>query len=194
VVRWHALSLIVALGCSGSDPGVKPGPGPDAVAVAEARPAPPPAPPAAKFQPYTSPDGTFRVNFPGVPRARSLPPVPALAKSGMEIYTVEWGQRVYNVLCTHYTGQRDPAKELPTLVDGNVRAGIEGKLVESSDVTLKGLPGKDVTISLDDDKDRRARFFVGAKEIYQVVCDLPKTEADRKNAAAFVESFQLLKD
>ena len=200
--RWHALLLVagMALGCSkGED---NPGGIPKDIAddlkarglSTEPPPGPGPAPAASEFRPYASPDGLFRVNFPGEPRARQLEAVPAQAKSGMEIYSVDRPKRTYAVTCAHYTEKRNPAEELQNLVDGNVRAAIEGKLLESKDVTLKGRPGKDVTISLDDEMVRRARFFVGETDIYQVVCDLPKNDADGKNGTAFVESFEILKD
>jgi hypothetical protein len=152
------------------------------------------APAAAEFKPYNSPDGVFRVNFPGEPRVNKFEAAPAAATAGAEVYSIDKLPRTFSVSCARFTEDRDPAKELEKLVASNVRAGIEGKVVESKDVTMKGRAGKDVTISLDDARFRRARFFVGEKDIYQVVCDYPKNDVDAKNGTAFVESFELLKD
>jgi hypothetical protein len=192
--------ILGSLGCSGSNSEDKPGELPKAVAddlakrgiSTAAPPGPGPEPASAEFKPFDSPDGLIRVKFPGEPETKKLEAVPDMAKSGSELYRLTRGPRTYTVLCAHFTAKRDPANELQSLVDSNVRAVIDGKLVDSKDVTLKGRPGKDVTIAIDDETMRRARFFVGDMDIYQIVCDVPKT--DTESAKVFVESFELRKE
>ena len=199
---WYRLLLFTSLaaGCSdsGSEPKVDGLPKNIAddlkargIETAAPKPVPPPA--AAEFKPYTSPDGLFRVNFPGEPRVGKLSPSIPDKLSAMESYIVERKPRGYSVLVSHFDETRDAPQELEKLVKRHVSRALEGKLAESKDITLKKRPGKDIII-VDDDRARRARLIIDGKLVYQVAADLPADEAEGESAKAFLESFELLKD
>jgi hypothetical protein len=152
-----------------------------------------PAPAASEFKPYSSPNGLFRVNFPGEPRAKDLGESKPMNRLAMESYVVVLAPRQYSVLCSHYAEPREPAKELQDLINLHISNTLEGKLVDSKEFTYKGRPGKEIVI-VDDDKARRAKLIVDGKDVYQISVDLPKDEIDGEAAKAFVGSFEMLKD
>ena len=145
------------------------------------------------FKTYSSPNGVFRINFPGEPRFVDHGPSKPDHRAGMESYVVVLSPRQYSVLCSHYDEAPEPEKELQRLIAVHPDRTLEGKLVDSKDVTLKGKPGKEIVI-VDDDKGRRTKLVVDGKDVYQVSVDLPKDELDGEAAKKFVESFELLKE
>ncbi len=188
------LTFAVA-GCSGSADRPKGSPpetaaGIERVKALEATKAPTAA---SEFKPYESPDGLFRVNFPGTPEVSDVKFILEPGRSKVESYSVSKPVQRYAVRVGHYKEKRDQAQEIEAYVSRILRQGVDAKLLDSKDITMKGRPGKEVTISANGDVIHRARVFAGDMEFIQVSCELPDTEGDAKNGKAFIESFELLK-
>lgn len=148
---------------------------------------------ASEFKPYESPDGLFRVNFPGTPEVRDVKIIIEPGRSKVESYSVSKLVQNYAVRVGHYKEKRDQAQEIEAYVSRIMRQGVDAKLLDSKDITMKGRPGKEITISANGDVIHRARVFAGDMDFIQVSCELPDSEGDAKNGKAFIESFELLK-
>lgn len=152
-----------------------------------------PAPAVSEFKPYDSPDGRFRVNFPGEPRFVDHGPSKPDHRTGMQSYILLLEPRQYSVSRAENEEAPEPAAELQRLSDYYLRRALEGKITSSEDVTVGGKPGRDIVL-VDIDRTRRARFVVDGKDVYQITADVPEGEADGESTRAFIESFELLKD
>jgi hypothetical protein len=152
---------------------------------------------AASDEPRTfeSPDGRFKAIFPGDPAVGQRPAEPKAGTVGEEYYSLIRLPKTYIITCSHLAEPRDPRKEIQRLIAESQGSGEGLKVLESKDVTLKGRPGKDTTCSVDGgDRLARERFVVDGKDLYHVISTVPNSEEDARAAAAFVESFELLKD
>jgi hypothetical protein len=149
--------------------------------------------PASEFKPYESPDGLFRVNFPGAPKVENEKHFLERGRSKVEAYSIMNVLRYYTVRVGYYTEKRDRAKEIEDYIGRLMRRGVDAKLLDSRDIVVNGRPGKEITISSNGDVIHRARVFAGDMEFIQVSCELPDTEGDAKNGKAFIESFEFLK-
>jgi hypothetical protein len=143
---------------------------------------------------YQSPNGRFRATFPGDPSVGDRPADSKAGTIGTETYSVIRLPRSYMIECSHLAEPRDPQKEIQRLIADSQGSGDDLKVLESKDVTLKGRPGKDTLCAVEDDRLCRERFFVDGKDLYHIISIVPKTDEDARSAAAFVESFELLKD
>jgi hypothetical protein len=194
------VACLVAAGCSGTTTTTTSGPLPKEIAddlkargiPTEATPVAP-EPSASEFKPYTSPEGTFRINFPGEPSVKAYEASKEMNRESMKTFIVEKPPRGYAVAWTQLIEKRDPAKEIADLIETMVRRGLEAKLRESKDLSFNSHPGKEIVI-IDDDRARRARLYVVGKNVYQVSVDLPATEVDGPSAKTFVESFEIIKE
>ncbi len=144
---------------------------------------------------FESPDGRFKVRYPGDPTVSKRPADPKAGTVGEDSYALIRLPRTYIITCTHLAEPRDAQKEIQRMISESQGRGEGLKVLESKDLTLKGHPGKDTTCTLDGgDRLGRERFVVDGKDLYHVISIVPNSEDDAKAAAAFVESFELLKD
>lgn len=146
----------------------------------------------ATFRPYTAPDGRFRVNFPGEPLVAHRPGSPPDRAIGTDTYLVDAPPRRYAVAITRRPDRLDPAPELSKLVEADLEAGADARLITAEDVTVRGLPGRRVLVQLGGNAHRHALHLVGEREVIRASCDLPRTEEDDRNGRSFVDSFDLL--
>ena len=188
---------LVASGCSGGPKDGKEAAEKDYVDTINARlnappPPIPPAPKASEFKPYKSPNGLFQVKFPGEPKIMNFGPSVPDHMLEDKMYRVEIKPRAYAVRHKHYESPPDPAEQIKQQIE--LQWGLlDGKVVESTDVTFKKRPAKDVVFN-DEDKVRRAKLIVDGKDTYEVTVDVPVSEVNAADAKAFIESFELLKD
>ncbi|WP_435005145.1 hypothetical protein P12x_003039 [Tundrisphaera lichenicola] len=151
-----------------------------------------PAPAASEFKPYDSPDGRFRVNFPGEPRFVDHGPSKPEHRTGMQSYIVLRQPRQYSILRAENEEAPEPAAELQRLSDNYLRRSLDGEITSSEDLSVGGRPAREIVVA-DIEKTRRARFVVDGKDVYQVTVDVPEGEAGDETDKAFVASFELLK-
>lgn len=153
------------------------------------------AAPSDEPRSFESPDGRFRARFPGDPTVGQRDASPEAGTVGTDTYSLMRLPRTYIIECSHLAKPGDPKKEIQRLIAESQGSGEGLKVLESKDVTLKGRAGKDTLCSVDDgDRLCRERFFVDGKDIYHIISIVPNTDEDGRSAAAFVESFELLKD
>src|SRR5262245_61146076 len=67
---------------------------------------------ASEFKPYESPDGLFRVNFPGAPEVTDVKIIIEPGRSKVESYSVSRLVQNYAVRVGHYKEKRDQAQEI----------------------------------------------------------------------------------
>lgn len=153
------------------------------------------AAPSDEPRTFASPDGRFRARFPGEPTVGQRDASPEAGTVGTDTYSLIRLPRTYIIECSHLAKPGDPQKEIQRLIAASQGSGEGLKVLESKDVTLKGRAGKDTLCSVDDgDRLCRERFFVDGKDLYHIISIVPNTDDDGRSAAAFVESFELLKD
>ena len=186
-------ALLATPGCSEA---TKPSADGSARSQAEGDPKAPGIGPAGSDAPraYESPDGLFRVGFPGDPMVGERPASSKAGTVGEETYTLLRLPRSFLVECTHLAEPRDPQEQLQRLIAESQGTGTGIKVLETKDVTIKGRPGKETLCAVEDERLCRERYLVDGKDLYRVTAIVPDSDEDRRAAAAFVESFELLKD
>jgi hypothetical protein len=153
------------------------------------------AAPSDEPRSFESSDGRFRARFPGEPTVGKRDASPEAGTVGTDTYSLIRLPRSYIIECSHLAKPGDPQKEIQRLIAESQGSGEGLKVLESKDVTLKGRAGKDTNCTVDDgDRLCRERFFVDGKDLYHIISIVPNTDEDGRSAAAFVESFELLKD
>lgn len=153
------------------------------------------AAPSDEPRSFASPDGRFRAFFPGEPRVGRQDASPEEGTVGTDTYSLIRLPRTYIIECSHLAQPGDPQKVIQDRIKSSQGSGEGLKVLESKDVTLKGRAGKDTLCSVDDgDKLCRERYFVDGKDVYHIISFVPNNDEDARSAAAFVESFELLKD
>jgi hypothetical protein len=144
---------------------------------------------------FESPNGRFRARFPGEPSVFQRDASPEEGTVGTDSYSLIRLPRSYIIECAHLAKPGDPQKEIERLIAKSHGSGEGLKVLESKDPTLKGRAGKDTLCSVDNGENLcRERFFFDGKDLYHVISTVPNTDEDGRSAAAFVESFELLKD
>jgi hypothetical protein len=153
------------------------------------------AAPSDEPRSFQSADGRFRARFPGEPTVGQRDASPEAGTTGTDTYALIRLPRTYIIECSHLAKPGDTQQEIQRSIAASQGSGEGLKVLESKDVTLKGRAGKDTLCSVDDgDRLCRERFFVDGKDLYHIISIVPNTEEDGRSAAAFVESFELLKD
>ncbi|MFO0956906.1 MAG: hypothetical protein U0800_05490 [Isosphaeraceae bacterium] len=151
-----------------------------------------------KLREYTHAQDGFAVKLPGTPSrtAQTTPgpfgPITYQAhslKAGPVEYTVTYNElpRGFGFGMSPWDG---PMSRLGGAVAGALEKG--GKLVEQSDVTLCGHPGRELTLELPGGGRYRGRMFVVGSKFYQVVVTAPAAGFPEDRAREVLDSFTLL--
>lgn len=145
--------------------------------------------------PFQSKDGKFAVKFPGKPRETTQKPASPIGD--LKVYTATFATNEGHVFLTSYTdfpaGATKPENR-GSLYDG-VRDGLQGKdgkvvMEKEIEVGDAKLPGREFVV--DKGKQQaKVRVVLRDNRLYQVAVHGPGEFVTGKEAAAFLDSFQL---
>lgn len=148
--------------------------------------------PADTFAPK---DGKFAVNFPGRPKETKSSPASPIGE--LKVYTATYATNEGQIYLTSYTDFPPEATKpemRDTLYDGILTGltGKDGKLVTKKeiDVGSEKLPGREFVV---DKGKQQVKVWVVLRgnRLYQVAVHGPGEFVTGKDAAAFLDSFQL---
>ena len=149
---------------------------------------------AADDEKYTSKDGKFAIQFP----AGTKPKTETKKAGDLDLHgaSVFDADKIYIVL---YIDLPDAVKALPakTVLDGVVQGAVKdggGKLESSKDITYgkDKFPGREVVVDKDGNKVK-SRFVLAGQRVYAVLVGGPKEFATGKDAAKYLDSFEITK-
>lgn len=149
---------------------------------------------AADDKKYESKDGKFAIAFPAGKEVKTQTQEQGGVK--LQIAGVEEKDKARMVMFFDLPAQ---AKDAPvkTLMDAMQKGALDksgGKLVKATETTFGAgkLPARDLMMEKDGNKIRTLLVLDGVR-VYMVLVGGPKDFATEKEAAAFVESFELKK-
>jgi hypothetical protein len=153
--------------------------------------------PAEKL--FVSPEGRFAVRFPSVPAATKHTlntPAGPVALLGFTV-TDKAKSMGYAVLYSDIPLKPGQAVDPDRMLGAGVFALAdrpENRLVEDRLISLDGNPGREVVVEQSEQVLVKARIYVVGQRLYQVIVIAPKAKGFPPEAAAFLDSFRLLRD
>ena len=141
---------------------------------------------------FTSDRGGFSVKIPGKPTTKSEDITSANGPSTLYTFLVETneGKNFYLVGYSDYNTKLDTTKSLDGVISAQV-ASMKGKITADNTITLKGYPGRSVTIETDD-VIFYSSVYVAGNRLYQIMFGMPKGDPMPAEAKEFFSSFQIL--
>ena len=198
-VGWLAASLLIlgllAGACGGS-------------ATPEAPAAPTATPdPLAGWIDYAAPDGGFTARLPQAPDVQSQTVPTEAGDIEIVMYIVENAGGA--LLLSH--NELPPmlaepvvagdAEVIKNMLDGGrdgALANVAGSLQSETDITVNGMPGREISFTVDGNNsptgeaiDGRAQIFVAADRLWQILALATEGSMDQDQVNAFFESFKV---
>jgi hypothetical protein len=152
-------------------------------------------PPAAAWQEFSSPEGSFAVLMPGVPAYEKKSSATAAGPIDMHLFTSEPGlNAAYIVLYSDYPVMvlNVPAQQvLDGGRDGAV-ANSKGRLVSEQHLSLDGFPGRAFTVDVQGKGLLKARAFLVRQRLYTIIAAGTQETIQHEETETFLTSFRLL--
>ena len=141
---------------------------------------------ADEWMPFTSQDGRFTVEFPGVPLDR---PLPAADANGKVVFV----QSPFAFFSVTYSDISSvSAAKFLTAEPAAVASAFRGSLAGETDIALGEIRGKDFSVDLPGGKGTvRSRLFIDGNRCYKVFV-LSKKGILEKEKGRFFESFRIV--
>jgi hypothetical protein len=141
---------------------------------------------------FTSDSGGFSVKVPGKPTTKSEDISSANGPTTLHTFLVETneGKNFYLVGYSDYNTKLDTTKSLDGVIDAQI-SSMKGKITSDKTITLKGYPGRAVTIETDD-VIFYSTVYVAGSRLYQVMFGMPKGDPMPPEAKEFFTSFEIL--
>jgi len=98
---------------------------------------------------------------------------------------------LYLLGITDYPIDVDTQRELELDRDNFLKA-VNARLIDDSDITLSGHPGKEFT-GASDTYTYKSRVYLVGRRVYQIVAAEPSAAIDSTRVKKFLESFELVK-
>ena len=145
---------------------------------------------------FSSPEGRFSVLLPGTPTKTTQKVNSDLGVITLYLFTFNQENISYNVTCSDYPESIFKIKSIDKFLDDyrdGAVAGVRGKLVSETKISLGTYPGREVIIEVNDGRILACiRFYMVKTRLYQVSVATQKENPQLTNVTRFLESFKLL--
>src|SRR6266849_463055 len=137
-----------------------------------------------EWKEFTSPEGNFRVVFPGTPQQQMG------AERNLHQFSATAGTESYGLAYADYP----PGTDWESAVNGerdSIVKGLGGSVVDEKRTSVEGYPGKWVRFVGQNTSGELAIYFVGFR-LYSLHAFAPKGVPRPENFSKFLNSFRLL--
>jgi len=169
------------------------------ISIAAPIPAPATKIAQASWYTYTAQDGSYTVKFPQAPteRSRSIPSAAGELTILMVGYQDQEQKSSYITTSVTFPvkpSDYDVQKGLDGAREGLLR-GTNGKITEEKNITLNGLPGREIAIEGSNGTVTRVRVFIDPQgpTLYQAVFVSEGSKASTTEASTFLNSLNIPK-
>jgi len=156
---------------------------------------------SASWKEFSSPEGRFKIQFPGMPQQSSLP----AGSSGLMHIASYQSSALYNAMYLDYHETPKDKIAIIELLD-NLRLGeldllakqgMNFKILSESTTSLDGYPGRYLELEISDNQIYRRKMLVVKNRVYIIMATAPRDETntpDRYEALSlrFINSFSFM--
>jgi hypothetical protein len=147
----------------------------------------------AKGVPFSSPDGKFSIDFPGVPQEEATPPNPLFRKVEGTEYLVDQGERAYFVRYARCANKIEKIEiSLNAGRDGMLSASPGARLLSDTGMQIQGHSAREFVMALPEGYTQRVQVIITEFEVFQVIAIGAPGEENSSATNAYFASFKLL--
>jgi hypothetical protein len=146
----------------------------------------------AQWQEFNSPAGHFAATFPGNPDEKTKAISTAEGPVEMHEFLATSGQRAFLVTYSDYVKAENEVPAAQRMAGWRSGVISDRKLLSERELTLDGVPGREMVMVTTEGLRVTARGFFRGKRLYQALVAAPTSDLGPEDTEHFLASFKLL--